>query len=296
MSKSLRALGASLALALGAVGPARGQELFPEWTVRTRVAPEALARGAEAVFWNPAGVARAEARSEVLVVLLQSSQDLGLKGFAGAGELRLPRGAALAVGYQHFGVDDIQRTDETPQSGTPDLINVADDRFTLAAAQPVGPHARVGAMAEYDRSDSGVSISDGIGFGVGGLLSWAGALAPEVGATVLDIDGATRWRAGVGSALPGLSRLPVGLRAGYGIGGAADGASTVQHRLSLSADWRSRVRLSVAGVASHTAAETSITPEGMAEFQVGRYVLGVVHERVANGFGGATSAHLAIRF
>ncbi len=296
MSKSLRVLGTALALALAAAGPARGQELFPEWTVRTRVAPEALARGAEAVFWNPAGVARLEARSEVLVVLLQSSQELGLKGFAGAGAIRLPRGGAMAVGYQHFGVDDIQRTDATPQSGTPDLINVADDRFTVAAAQPLGRHARVGALAEYDRSDSGVSISDGVGFGVGALASWTGALAPELGAAVLDIDGATRWRAGVGAGFPGLTRLPVGLRAGYGIAGAADGASTVQHRVSLTADWRSRVRLSVAGVASHTAAETSITPEGMAEFQVGRYVLGVVHERVANDFGGATSAHLAIRF
>ena len=296
MSKSLRVLGASLALALLATGSARGQELFPEWTMRTRVAPEALARGAEAVYWNPAGVGALEGRSELVVILLESSQDLGLKGFAGAGALRLPRGGGVAVGYQHFGVDDIQRTEDTPQNGTPDLINVADDRFTVAASQPLGRRARVGAMAEYDRSDSGVSISDGVGFGAGALVNLDGALAPELGGSVFNLSGSTRWRAGLGSALPGLTRSPVGLRVAYGISGASDGSVEVQHRLSLTADWRRRIQVSVAGVESKTAAETSISPELMGAFRVGRYALGVVHERVANGFGGATSAHLVIRF
>ena len=141
MSKSLRALGTALLLGLSTAGAARAQQLL-DWTMRTRADPEALAAGAEAVFWNPAGIGLLTGRGEALVAALQSSEDVGLKGLAAAGGWRLARGTAVALGYQHFCIDDIGLTGaEPPDTGGANLMSVSDDRLTLGAAQPVGRRA-----------------------------------------------------------------------------------------------------------------------------------------------------------
>ncbi len=297
MSKSLRALGATLLLGLAAAGGARGQELV-DWTVRTRAEPEALATGTEAVFWNPAGIGALSGRGEAVVAALQSSDDLGLKGFAASGAWRLPRGGtAVALGYQHFGIDNIERTGvEPPDGGTADLMGVGEDRLTLGAAQPFGRHGSVGGLVEYDRSDSGAGIQTGFTFGAGVLLRGGGRFQPELGAAGIALSGSTRWRTGVGALLPLSASVPATVRVSYGITGQSDRPGRPAQRLALTGDWREHVILSVAGLAEKSDGSVAYTPEALAEFHVGRYLLGVVYDALPNGFGAATSVHLGMRF
>lgn len=296
MSKSLRALGAMLLLGLGAAGNARAQQ-FLDWTIRTRAEPEALSRGAEAVFWNPAGLGLLAGRGEGLMAALQSSDDVGLKGLAAAGALHLARGTAMAVGYQHFGIDDIGRTGVTPpDSGGADLMSVGEDRLTLGAAQPLGRRAWVGGLVEYDRSNSGVGITDGFTFGAGALLTGSGRLEPQVGVAAVALSGSTRWRAGVRATVPLPAAVPAAVRVSYGIVGQSDRSGRPEQRLAVTGDWHERLTLSLAEVAEKSDGSTAYTTEAMAEFRVGRYVLGVVRESLANDFGSALSVHLGVRF
>ncbi len=296
MSKSLRALGAALWLAGAAAGPARAQQLL-DWTIHTRAEPEALATGADAVFWNPAGLGVLAGRGEALAAALQTSDQVGLKGLAAAGVVRLARGTSMAVGYEHFGIDDIGRTGtEPPDTGAADLFAVGEDRLTLGAAQPIGRRAWVGGLVEYDRADSGMGVTDGFTFGAGALLTGGGPLAPQLGVAALALSGSTRWRAGLGAALPFSARLPATVRVSYGIAGQSDRPGRPAQRLAVTGDFHDRLTLSLAGVAERSDGETAYTPEAMAEFRVGRYVLGVVRESLANDFGPALAFHLGARF
>ncbi len=297
MSKSLRALVASLALVLATPWGAAGQQLL-DWTVRVRVEPEALSHGAEAAFWNPAGLGLAPARGEALAVVLQTASDLGLKALAAGGALRLHGGTAVGAGYQHFGIDDIERTTTAPPEGAADLMSVGEDRLTLGAAQPLGGGRRawVGAQVEYDRASSGLGTTDGFAFGAGALVRGGGALVPELGVSAVALTGSTRWRVGAGAAVPGTSRLPVALHAAYGLTGQSDRAGQPAQRLALTGSWRDEVVASVAGMAEKSDGTTAYTAAWLGELRLGRYLLGVVHESLANDFGGATSVHLGVRF
>lgn len=296
MSKSLRALAALLALASAPPCAARAQQLL-DWTVRARVEPEALARGAEAIFWNPAGLGLAPGRGEALGTALETEQDLGLKALGVAGAVRLRRGTAVGLGYQHFGIDDIEHTTTAPpDAGAADLMAVGEDRLSLGAAQPLGRSAWVGALVEYDRSNSGVSTADAVAFGAGALVRFPVALQPELAASGMALSGSTRWRAAAGAAVPGTSVLPVNLRVSYGLSGQTDRSGDFAQRVALTGSWRDRVVVSVAGVAEKSDGETVLTPSVLGELRLGRYLLGLVRESLANDFGGATSVHLGVRF
>lgn len=296
MSKSLRALAAALGLALAAAGQARAQQLL-DWTVREGVEPEALTRGASAVFWNPAGLKQLSRRGEALGVALNSSNDLGLKGVAAAGGVQLSGGTAVAAGYQHFGIDDIERTGESPpQDSVSDPITVGEDRLAVGASQPVGRYASVGALVEYERSNAGGLVESGFAFGAGVQVQGSGSLAPTVGIAGTALSGSTRWRAGAGAEVPGTSRLPVPLRLAYGLSGDSDHPSRLAHRLAVTGNFREILVVSLAGIADRNDGGTAWTGAGMAEFRLGRYLIGVVHETLANDFGGATSVHLGVRF
>jgi hypothetical protein len=297
MSKSLRAIGATLAVVLAAAGAARAQELLGTWTLRTGVEAEALAGGAASVFWNPAGLGLAPQRGEVLAVALQSSRDLGLKGMAGAAALHLRRGTAVGLGYQHLGIDDIEQTTTAPESdGTANLIGVGEDRVALGASQPLGELGWAGALVEYDRSNSGVAVTNAAVFGAGLLLRWQGRVQPELGGSAVLVTGGTHWRLGAGLGLPDTRTRPLALRASYGLSGQSDRSGVYDQRLALSAGWRQVAVVSGAFVVSRSAGQTTVTPDVMGGFRVGRYGLGVVHESAANDFGGATSVHLSVRF
>ncbi len=299
MSKSLRALAVASAMVVVLAGGLRAQEFLGEWTFRTRVEPEALSQGSEAAFWNPAGLGLTGGRGEVLVAALQSSDEVGLKGFAAAASRTLRRGTALGVGYQHFGVDDIGRSDnpDAPeQDGTATLINVAEDRLTVSAAQPLARLGWVGVQAEYDRSGIGGGASSGVAVGAGLLLRGGGRLQPQLGASVLTLTGDARWHTGVGIRLPVDGPNGFALRASYGVSGRSARTGLLEHRLSLTASWRDRLILSAGALASQTGYSSTVAPAGVAEFRVNRYALGVVHESVANGFGGVTSVHMGVRF
>ncbi len=298
MSKSLRALGVASGLVLLLAGAARAQELLGDWTFRTRVEPEALSQGAEAVFWNPAGLGFNPGRGDAVVAALQSSQAIGLKGFAAAAARTLKRGTAVGVGYQHFGVDDIGRADNVDRpedDGTATLINVGEDRLTLSAAQPLAHLGWAGVMAEYDRSSMGTGTTSGVALGAGVILRGGGRLQPQLGASGMTLSGDTRWHTGVGIRLPVDGPSGFALRASYGLSGQSARPGLLDHRVALSASWRDRLLLSAGALASSTGFDNTIVPTGLAEFRVNRYSLGVVHESVANGFGGVTSVHLGVR-
>ncbi len=298
MSKSLRALGVASAVVLVLAGRARAQELLGDWTFRTRVEPEALSQGASANFWNPAGLGLVSGRGEALVAALQSSEAIGLKGFAAAAAKTLRRGTALGVGYQHLGVDDIGRADNVDKpedDGSATLINVGEDRLTVSAAQPLSHLGWAGVLAEYDRSSMGVGTNSGVAVGAGLLLRGGSRLEPMLGASAMTLSGDTRWHAGVGIRLPVDGPSGFALRASYGLGGQSARSGLLDQRLALTATWRDRLTLSGGALASRTGYSNTVVPTGVAEFRVNRYSLGVVHESLANGFGGVTSIHLGVR-
>jgi hypothetical protein len=99
----------------------------------------------------------------------------------------------------------------------------------------------------------------------------------------------------VGALLP-LNTSPATVRLGYGITGQSDRPGRPAHRLTLTGDWHQRVILSVAALAERSDGNTAFTPEALAEFHVGRYLLGVIYDALPNGFGSATSVHLGMRF
>lgn len=293
MNVSSRALRCALLLLVGTASGASAQRIF-DWTVRTSATAEALEPGASAVFWNPAAVGLMTGRGEGIVLRLEGS-GVGLDGIAAAGAARLNRGTAVALGYQHLGVDDVERTTTSPMPEGDDALSVSEDRFTLAAAQPVSDHVWAGALVEYARANVG-EVEDGVGFGGGVALRIPSGLAPELGGSAFVMEGETRWNAGAEATLPGTGSLPVVLRGSYGISGVSSGVSSPVHRLVLAAGWRDMVRIGAGVLAQPDGSSTAWQPTGNAELHLGRYLLGVVSESLANDFGSAYSFHFSVRF
>jgi 23S rRNA (adenine2503-C2)-methyltransferase len=89
--------------------PAAGQRLL-DLPVRTWAGADAVATGAVAAFWNPAGAGILTRRGEVLVVDVLAPEPTGMGGFALAAAWQVDSATTVALGYHHVGVDGILRT------------------------------------------------------------------------------------------------------------------------------------------------------------------------------------------
>lgn len=271
---------------------ASGQRIFDDWPIRTGAGPDALLRGVEAVYWNPGAISTHTFRGEAFVADQRTPDVIGVGGFAAAGAWRLDARTTIAVGYQHFGIDDIGETSESPlpDEGVSPTFSIGENQLHFGASHSLSDAFRAGAGFRYDRSnESGINESTTslvAGFVVRPLAT---GFDPAVAGTVLVRSGGVRWIGGVDFALPALTGITT--RLGYGARGG-DGIPGIEHRVGLSATWRELVTASM-GVMNANAGEGR-SWEGTlgASLRVNRYELGVLRESLSNDFGAAYSFRL----
>ena len=276
---------------------AAAQRMFDEWPVRTHAGPDALSRGAEAVFWNPAGITVRAHRGEAMVADQRTPDAIGVGGFAAAAAWRLDAATTIAAGYQHLGIDDIGETSESPlpDPGIPATFSIGEDQIYLNAAYVLGSALTAGAAVRYDRSnESGIyesttSLSGGLLY-TSNIASLS-AFTPMAGATITARGGGVRWSGGVDFAIPAFGSVTT--RIGYGRRGG-DGIPAPEHRLGATALWRELLAVTLGAMSGSGGGARAWEPTLGASLRVRRYELGVLREALANDFGAAYSFRLRV--
>jgi hypothetical protein len=271
--------------------PAAGQRLLDEWRVRTTAGPEALARGAAAVFLNPAQVVVA-GRGEVLVGDLRAPGLTGVDGLTAAVAVILDGRTTLGVGYEHMGVDGLEGTTVSPNPEA--SLDIGENRFAIAASHAMGPRARLGALVQYTRLPVPSREPSSIALGAGLEFQPLPRL-PLVLAASGSIDGDdVAWLAGVELA-SGARWTDWQVRGQYGLAGSELEPGTT-HRVTASGEWRGHVELVLGAAIEPDGAARTVQPVGGVELRLHRYRLGVVREQLANDFGSAWSFRFAVGF
>jgi hypothetical protein len=274
---------------------ANAQRIFDEWPVRSGAGPDALLRGVEAVYWNPASISTHTYRGEVFVADQRTPDVVGVGGLAIAGAWRLDARTTVGAGYQHFGIDDIGETSESPlpDEGISPTFSIAEDQLHFGAAHQLSDVLHAGAGFRYDRSnESGVheaTTSLVTGFVLSPKLGALENYAPALGGTLLAREGGVRWSGGVDFALPPLT--DIASRLGYGVRGG-DGMPGVEHRVGLTATWRQMLTAAVGAMSASAGDGRTWEATLGASLRVNRYELGVLRESLSNDFGAAYSFRL----
>jgi hypothetical protein len=282
-------------LVLGA--PASAQRVFDEWPVRTSAGPDAVSRGVEAVFWNPAAINTRTYRGEAFIADQRTPEEIGVGGFAVAGAWRLDARTTIGAGYQHVGLDDIGETSESPlpDPGIPPTFSIGEDQIHIGAAHALSSGFLIGAGVRLDRSDETGADSTSTSL-TGGLLfrptlPFLATLAPSLGGGIVIHQDGIRWSGGVDFALPEWSAVQS--RVGYGLRGG-DAATELEHRVGLSVTWRNLLTASLGAMNGSAGAERQWEATYGASLRISRYELGVLREALANDFGAAYSFRLRL--
>ena len=277
--------------------PASAQRVFDEWPVRTSAGPDAVARGVEAVFWNPAAIYTRTYRGEAFIADQRTPDEIGVGGFAIAGAWRLDARTTIGAGYQHVGLDDIGETSESPlpDPGIPATFSIGEDQVHVGAAHSLSSGFLIGAGVRLDRSDETGADSTSTSL-TGGLLirptaSFLATFDPTVGGGIVIHQDGIRWSGGVDFALPEFSTITS--RVGYGLRGG-DGVAEPEHRMGLSVTWRNLLTASLGAMNGSGGAEREWEATYGASLRVSRYELGVLREALANDFGAAYSFRLRV--
>jgi hypothetical protein len=285
------AVGAALAGQFAAAEPVSAQRLLDEWRVRTTAGADALARGATAVFLNPAQVVTT-GRGEATVADLRAPGLTGVDGLAAAVAVRLDGRTTLAVGYEHVDVTGLEGTTTSPDAGAP--LDIGENRFGLAASHAIRGGARVGAMVQYTRVPPLVADRSIIAMGAGVEFTPRAPLPVRVaGALGVEGDDFT-WLGGVelGSG-PFWSDWQI--RGQYGASGG-DLQPGTTHRLTAIGEWAGYLEVAAGGVIEPDGKGRSLQPVLGAELRLHRYSLGMVREQLPNQFGGAWSFRFTVAF
>ncbi len=273
------------------------QRIFDEWPVRTSAGPDVLLRGVEAVYWNPAAITTHTYRGEAFLADQRTPDIIGVGGLAAAGAWRLDARTTIAAGYQHFGIDDIGETSDSPlpdPSGAP-TFSIAEDQLHFGAAHALSGVLSAGAGFRYDRSnESGFNESTTsliAGFVYSPKHAALSRFEPAAAASLIAGGDGVRWSGGLDFAFPAVADLTT--RAGYGVRGG-EGMPGPEHRLGLTATWRQMLTASL-GAMSGSAGEGREWEATLgASLRVNRYELGVLRESLANEFGAAYSFRLRV--
>ncbi len=276
---------------------ALAQRVFDEWPVRSGAGPDALLRGVEAVYWNPAAISTRTYRGEAFIADQRTPDIIGVNGFAGALAWRLDARTTIAAGYQHVGIDDIGETSESPlpDAGVAPTFSIGEDQIHFGATHALNEGLRAGAGFRYDRSnETGINESS-TSLIAGFLFSPTNALISGVtpsagGALVAGGDG-LRWSGGVDFALSQLQDFNT--RIGYGVRGG-EGLAGPEHRVGVTAVWRQMLAASVGAMSGSAGEGRSWEATVGASLRVNRYELGVLREALANDFGAAYSFRLRL--
>jgi len=279
-----RRLVSAAVLLLVHAAPVSGQRLLEEWRVRPEARPEALTRGAAAVFWNPAQVRLTEGRGEATVLDLHTPSALSVDGAGVAATYALDPRTTIALGIERVGIDGIIETTNSPEGIE---MDIGETRLAAAAAHAVGTRAAVGALVQYTRlpdvSDDGSVLALGAG-----VSYRAGERFPLEVAGMAAIEGEDHyWMAGAevasGQRWPTLT-----LRGAYGAAGGSL-APGVTHRVVATGEWRRLLELSLGAASEPGATGRTTVPVVGAAVRLGRYRIGAVREQLPNDFGSAWS-------
>jgi hypothetical protein len=155
----------------------------------------AFAEGAEALYWNPAGIAN-DPRFTALVSYNDMYGDFGLRHMFGG--VTIPAGEG-AWGFQvtSFSSGDIVRTTEAyPEGGDPqfgDSYQWNDLAIGLSYARQITDRLNVGLTAKYARSGINDANANFIG-GDAGIQFRTGLLGTTLGATMLNLGTAGEYK------------------------------------------------------------------------------------------------------
>ena len=262
--------------------------------MRTSAGPDALQRGVEAVYWNPAGIHTRTYRGEALIADQRTPEAIGVGGFGAALAWRLDARTTIGAGYQRVSIDDIGETSESPlpDPGIPATFSIGEDQLSLGASHLLNNVVSVGAGFRYDRSDE-AGFSQNTTSLIAGLLvrptlSALQRFTPSAGASVIGHRDGVRWSGGVDFALPLVRDFDT--RIGYGARGG-EGFQAPEHRLGVTASWRALASATV-GAMTGGQGVWELTLGGSLRFK--RYELGVLREALANDFGSAYAFRLRV--
>lgn len=280
-----RACGALVMLvALATTAPA---QRILDWPLRTTAGPEAVTRGVEAAFWNPAGISSRHGRGEVLIADQRAPAEIGIGGFAAAATWRLDARTNVAAGYQHVSIDDIGETTSSPLpdngAGT---FSIAEDQIAIGVSHILGRAVSAGAGVRFDRSNETGFDESTTSLTAGFLVMPALPLRPTLGMSFQTQPNGVRYAGALEIATQ--VQPAVELRAGYGLRGG-ENMIAVEHKVGATLDWKKLVSLT-GGVATASAgSDRTYEPVLGASLRVSRYELGVIREALSNDFGAAYS-------
>ncbi|MBI4519998.1 MAG: hypothetical protein HY701_04125 [Gemmatimonadetes bacterium] len=276
-------------LALVLPAPAAGQVLL-RWPVRGAPQPEVLLSGGAAALWNPAGLASFEgSRGQIWISHVDGPDATDLSGFAAAVTGAIPWLGRIGVAYQHLGVGEIPRTDESPIGSG--VLDIGEDVLSASLARIVREGAAVGVAARYARAGHSGRVEDQLTLDGGVVLSSGVALAPRLAFMIAGFPGQPAWRGGLDVGTrerPGRSWTA---RVAYGAADRFDRAG-IEHRISLGTTWWTQLHTAVGLM--RTAEDGSWTGLWMLGADFPPYSIGVLGEQLPNDFGTAMYYRFAI--
>lgn len=286
-----------LAAVLAAFSPVHAQRVL-EVPVRTGVGADALATGPVALFWNAASIGLPAGRGEALILDTRGPTPTGMAGVAVAGVYRLDERTALAAGFQHSGIEDIERTTTSPlPSGGAVAIDISENTFAAAVLRQLDGATSVGATVRYTRVSEIVGGDAVAAVGAGGRRAFrprAGFRPVVAVGAFVDGDGAD-WLAGASLDRSIGADSAWSLAGEYGVRGSPR-FEGIEHRVGLMGALRERLRVGI-GVAIEPGAEgRTVEPTGSVSLSISRYVVGVVREQLPNDLGAMHQFRLSLTF
>lgn len=277
--------------------PAGAQRVL-DLPVRTGVGADALATGPVAVFWNAGSIGIPAGRGEAVVLDTRGPTPTGLDGLGVAGVYRLDARTAIAGGFQHAGIDDIEYTTTSPlpEDGAAPF-DVSENTFTLGAFRQLNGRLSAGAVVRYTRGAEIIS-GDGVfavGAGLRHVLGLPAGFRSALAAGAFVDGSGTDWFAGAA-----LER-PLGPSGEWMMGAQWGTRGTprfegLEHRLAVSGEWRERVGMGL-GIAIEPGPEgRTIEPAGSVSLTISRYVIGVVRENLPNDLGAIHEFRFSVMF
>ena len=266
---------------------AAGQRIL-DWPVRTSAQPEAVVRGVEAAFWNPAAITTESGHGEVIIADQRTPDLIGINGLAAAGSWRLDTRTVIAGGFQHVSIDDIGETSTSPLPDAADpTFSIAEDQLAAGVSHVLGAALRAGAGVRYARSnETGLSESS-TSLTAGFVFTPVLPMRPVFGASIATETGDLRYIAAVQVSAPHVAR-DLDLSAGYGFRGGK-GMIATEHRIGINATWRALVAGTLGVATVDAGSGRTWDPVMGVSMRVSRYELGVLREVLSNDFGAAYS-------
>ncbi|MGQ0560576.1 MAG: hypothetical protein ACT443_01730 [Gemmatimonadota bacterium] len=258
-----------------------------DWPLRTNAGPEAVTRGVEAAFWNPAAIATGSTRGEVIIADQRAPSAIGVGGFAAAASWRLDARTTVGAGYQRVSIDDIGATSTSPLPDAGETtFSVGEDQIAIGVSHALGANLIAGGGVRYDRSDELGFNESTTSLSAGFIFVPALPLRPVLGASVLTRSGGVRYSGGVEvSSSPGRN---FDVRGGWGVRGG-ENAVAVEQRVGATVTWRTLVAVTAGVATADAGTERSYEPVVGASLRVSRYEIGVLRENLASDFGAAYS-------